>query len=153
MQSPTLSIRSKNLFFKKPNAPTSVGAFSVQLRVSVFLRQFGDLANSRVYVFVAVFRMRYKTVRAILYTVLYIHEISSAFVPQRKQRAAAIHTVEGFTRGFMTRKILARLVFKIFIAVFHINHLYCFHYIKMKQKNQPIFQNKKPTSVGFLLFH
>ena len=56
---------------------------------------------------------------AILYSALYVNEVSAALIAERKERAAAEHTVEKFTLHLVAGEVFAFLVFEIFTVVSH----------------------------------
>ena len=63
--------------------------------------------------------MRNSASRAILDSTLYVNEVSSAFISERKKRATAKHTVEKLSLYLMAGEILALFVLEILTAVLH----------------------------------
>ena len=64
--------------------------------------------------------MRNGTGGAVFNSALYVNEIATALIPERKKRATAEHTVEKFTLDLVAGEVFAFFVFEIFAAVFHI---------------------------------
>ena len=86
---------------------------------SALLRYFRNLRKFRYYIRIPVFAMRNKTVRAVLYSILYVNKVSAALIAQSIKRTIAKQAVKIFAFRFVARKIFTFGIFKISKTVFH----------------------------------
>ena len=80
--------------------------------------------------------MRNSASRAILDSALYVNEVTSAFISERKKRATAKHTVEKLSLYLMAGEILAAFVLEKVIIC---------HFISPSKGKHPGDRRKIPT--------
>ncbi len=89
------------------------------LFTSVFLGLFRNLRKLGCNIRIPVFAMRNETVRAVLYSILYVNKVSAALIAQSIKRTIAKQAIKIFAFRFVAREIFTFGIFKITIIIFH----------------------------------